>query len=223
MASNLQAYRVFSVVELLEAILLETELRTLLTSATRVCHLWHDVIETSPRLQAVLFFDPWEVKRKKPFKNPFIDSDIWPDFFRKYIGVDSPKLSDKLRAYLREDASWRRMLIHQPPTSNLSVLYRPSAQRVWPEGKVDSTHQTTCDHPFLLGTLAEFLKCRGFTVYPQPLLFCDGNWAVTGEFSNGTNPLYPDTSVEGGGPIKVGWVTYCGHGYAISTGAIFRG
>ncbi|RAL15382.1 uncharacterized protein BO97DRAFT_411517 [Aspergillus homomorphus CBS 101889] len=58
MTSTAQTHRVFLVYELLEAILLLTDPRTLLTSAQRVCHFWHDLIQDSLEIQRALYFKP---------------------------------------------------------------------------------------------------------------------------------------------------------------------
>ncbi|KAJ6443027.1 Histone-lysine N-methyltransferase EZH2 [Purpureocillium lavendulum] len=56
MASAPQA--VLSTAELLEAILLDVDMRTLLVSAPRVCRRWHAVVASSPALQRALFLHP---------------------------------------------------------------------------------------------------------------------------------------------------------------------
>ena len=50
--------RVLGTIELLEAILLHLDIRTLLTSAQRVCITWHDLTTSSPLLQRRLFLTP---------------------------------------------------------------------------------------------------------------------------------------------------------------------
>lgn len=46
------------IAELLEAVLLELDMRTLLVSAQRVSKHWHAVIKHSPRIQQALFYTP---------------------------------------------------------------------------------------------------------------------------------------------------------------------
>ncbi|OJJ30464.1 hypothetical protein ASPWEDRAFT_46060 [Aspergillus wentii DTO 134E9] len=55
-------HKAFLIPEILENILLHTDMCTLLTSAQRVCHHWHNLITESHNLQAALFFKP--TKRK---------------------------------------------------------------------------------------------------------------------------------------------------------------
>ena len=52
MTAQAKQHKIFSIPEMLEAILLHTDMCTLLTSAQRVCHYWHDLIKESPSLQA---------------------------------------------------------------------------------------------------------------------------------------------------------------------------
>ncbi|KAA8642797.1 uncharacterized protein ATNIH1004_009549 [Aspergillus tanneri] len=133
MASNKQPHRIFYIVEILEEILLQTEIRTLLISATTVCHFWRNVIQGSSDLQATLFFKPSK-KRRRRNQNPFIQTDLWPDVFLRrhsmspnrpsHDEIDMYPIMDpnKENAYLRNEASWRRMLLYQPPTPYIAVL-----------------------------------------------------------------------------------------------------
>ncbi|KAL4954382.1 hypothetical protein BDW69DRAFT_163300, partial [Aspergillus filifer] len=52
------ANRVLETPELLEMILVQTDMRTLLISAQRVCRTWKALIDHSPSLQRALFFTP---------------------------------------------------------------------------------------------------------------------------------------------------------------------
>lgn len=121
---------------MLELILLSLDMRTLLISAQRVCHKWHNLIQVSHSLQAALFFKP--VKYKLPrgtqrLRNPLVEEIIWPKFirtrgeqtclFHMYCTLDLPRMNKKKeKAYLRENASWRRMLLQQPPTSIVGII-----------------------------------------------------------------------------------------------------
>ncbi|KKK26829.1 hypothetical protein ARAM_003392 [Aspergillus rambellii] len=126
--------KVFDITELLEAILLETDMRTLLTSAQRVSRRWHALIQDSSALQMMLFFRPaqakgaWESQRRKT--NPLIKEFLWDGLFRRqptrYYGElmrDFSRMHAKTeRMYLRKQASWKRMLLHQPPTVRLGFV-----------------------------------------------------------------------------------------------------
>ena len=128
--------KVFLIPEILEMILLETDTRTLLTSAQRVCHKWHCLIKQSTALQAALFFKP--VKYTLPrgvsaIRNPFLTDDIWPWFCAKYVhrfkappvegGVKIAQIDDEYsERFAREGASWKRMLFQQPPRSCIGLV-----------------------------------------------------------------------------------------------------
>lgn len=112
--------------ETLELILAQMDVRTLLLSQ-RVCRRWRDLIEHSSRLQKVLLFQPRKcngVPRSHPLdENPFVKDFVWPQMIR-YFGwmnhdkhsTNNPELAARKKdAFLRNEASWRRMLIEHPP------------------------------------------------------------------------------------------------------------
>jgi hypothetical protein len=125
--------------ELLENILLHLPHRTLL-HAQRVSRGFQTLIITSPTIQHSLFF------RAKPV-SPIAPSVTWeqnlllyqafPEWFQllpsslhyihkiKGAGVfghlDWNKSEERKRAYARPEASWRRMLVVQPPATLLEV------------------------------------------------------------------------------------------------------
>ncbi|OAQ66782.1 hypothetical protein VFPPC_14379 [Pochonia chlamydosporia 170] len=145
---------VLNTVELLEAILLDLDIHTLLVSAPRVCQRWNFVIKESLSLQQALFFQPNDVplgnekdhgQIQPKMQNPFL-KDVFPAWFQHtnafnedgnslgssrttignrqimkgYMMFQDTKLY-KMNMYapdnpfLRPCASWRRMLISQPP------------------------------------------------------------------------------------------------------------
>ncbi|KAL6885660.1 hypothetical protein GGI43DRAFT_419052 [Trichoderma evansii] len=114
--------------ELLEQILLQVDMRTLLTSAQRVSQAWHRMVYKSPLLQQHLFLLP-ALKSTKKTKNPLL-AEKFPHWFC------SPNDTDDLSAlgfgpsdlesydiarqgrnesYHFKEASWRKMLPRQPP------------------------------------------------------------------------------------------------------------
>ncbi|KAK4166861.1 hypothetical protein QBC43DRAFT_312553 [Cladorrhinum sp. PSN259] len=150
----------FSAVELLEQILLELDMATLLTVAQRVHSHWRKVINTSSAIQQHLFFRPISVPTSScpsPVQNPLLESHFWP-FFRTWAPKPRtaiwqhrdrilplsfrptgelsaeilwralPNFSDmsnsKRRqvALTRADASWRRMLVSQPPPRRIGRM-----------------------------------------------------------------------------------------------------
>lgn len=79
-------HKAFLINEILEMFLIQTDMQTLLISAQRVCHRWHDLIQDSADLQAALFFKP--VRYELPrgilgIRNPLLDKFIWPWFCSK--------------------------------------------------------------------------------------------------------------------------------------------
>ncbi|KAK6824955.1 Regulator of G protein signaling superfamily [Apiospora arundinis] len=148
--------------ELLEAILLYVDERTLLVSAQRVSQHWRAVIAVSPSLQWKLFLRPDDraATALAPRKNPLLAKafpfcfDDWPNGVlltpqngtRALLWAKSdttaaeppvlgrrranpwyplpqwPHLRARREAFRRPDASWRRMLVHQPPVLLSNVL-----------------------------------------------------------------------------------------------------
>lgn len=122
----------FATVELLELILLEIDTQTLLTSANRVSRYWHNVIQQSVQLQTKLFLRsllvPQQDDDNKHNKQGQVSAAICTNTlllsrFQDLLGNNkSPKDnngdSDKIS---RPEASWRRMLLQQPPVRKLGV------------------------------------------------------------------------------------------------------
>ncbi|KAI9930910.1 hypothetical protein ASPWEDRAFT_167135 [Aspergillus wentii DTO 134E9] len=131
-----QEHHIFSITEILEAILLHTDNVTLLTSAQRVCRHWHRLIQGSHALQCALFFKPTNKPYclgQKRIQNPLIEENLWPQYFREelrtrprgiiYKERQFPVIdAGKERAYLYVKASWKRMFTHQPPTSHVGII-----------------------------------------------------------------------------------------------------
>ncbi|RAH76003.1 hypothetical protein BO86DRAFT_405057 [Aspergillus japonicus CBS 114.51] len=109
-------HRIFCIPELVEQILLQMDMQTLLIS-TRVCYLWHDLISKSQAMQTSLFFQPAEntPQGERRTINPLIIQKIWPEY------LTSSNTCHR-EYYERPEASWRRMLLHQPPTAKLCLL-----------------------------------------------------------------------------------------------------
>ncbi|KAJ5999918.1 hypothetical protein N7481_000327 [Penicillium waksmanii] len=116
------------------------DMATLLTSQ-RVCHMWADLIRGSKTLQQDLYFLPSshegndEPRYRNPLlaeKFPFLKQLVnlnndqnagfwnwrpwgheWEDI--KLRNLDLLRSPSKQEQYIRPEASWRRMLTHQPP------------------------------------------------------------------------------------------------------------
>ena len=109
--------------EILEAILLLIDQRTLLLSQ-RVCRRWNEVILDSSRLQIKLCFRPARFERNNdhiPLEHQWnmMVQDLARPILTYYSGAGLPDEYridlNKKDAFLREEASWRRLLLHQPP------------------------------------------------------------------------------------------------------------
>ncbi|KAF3766915.1 hypothetical protein M406DRAFT_350321 [Cryphonectria parasitica EP155] len=110
-------------VELLELILLQLDFQTILTSASRVCHDWNNVIRGSPKLQAFLFFRPERPAlsnlrcHEEIRTNPLVDDKL-NQLMATTPGDSHPSQLDR---FLQADASWRRMLVQQPAPLKMGV------------------------------------------------------------------------------------------------------
>ncbi|KAK7931462.1 hypothetical protein PG985_002174 [Apiospora marii] len=124
--------RVVAPTELLEALLLGMDMRTLLTVAQRVCRRWHHLIWTSPSLQKALFFEPdHAVPSTNPLRNPLLAEifTVWFDHNHNPSTERGPRTKDhhyykdiraspfakKLDVVLHKNATWKQMLVQQPP------------------------------------------------------------------------------------------------------------
>ncbi|KAJ5120319.1 uncharacterized protein N7515_009707 [Penicillium bovifimosum] len=136
-------HSIFLINELLENILLHMDTRTLLTSAQRVSRTWNIMIKTSTKLQETLFFEPSKASNSNPtqrHRNPLLEDILWAQFLLKQQTSSSSSSSSSsnptavsrlplhksdhrnLKPFLRKTASWRQMLLQQPPTSSIGVL-----------------------------------------------------------------------------------------------------
>ncbi|KAL4874560.1 hypothetical protein BJY04DRAFT_225873 [Aspergillus karnatakaensis] len=132
---DLSTTKALSTAEILEMILSFTDMRTLLTSAQRVCHIWKALIANSPSLQKALFFTPLEpsewdadVEGCMGQLNPLL-STAFPSLFPpadgdekrsrwcglKFTDFSMAQSDSSMAQFTRPDASWRRMLVQQPP------------------------------------------------------------------------------------------------------------
>ncbi|KAF7588582.1 hypothetical protein BBP40_005501 [Aspergillus hancockii] len=122
--------------EILEAILLELDMRTLLTSAQRVCQAWKTLITESPSIQQALFFQPVADQTDSTMIkrcNPLL-AENFPQFFSdmqnlaaippeiSLLSLEFAKDPTRRAAFLYEKASWRQMLIQQPPVRALAKI-----------------------------------------------------------------------------------------------------
>ncbi|CAI7604105.1 unnamed protein product [Penicillium pancosmium] len=137
-ANGSHQQRALEVPEIVTLILRQMDMGTLLTSQ-RVCHMWADLIRESKSLQQDLYFLPTihEDNKALRYRNPllaekfqFLNSLVDLNDEHKYAfegtrvcewsdislrNLDLLKSATKQEQYMRPEASWRRMLTHQPP------------------------------------------------------------------------------------------------------------
>lgn len=121
--------RVLNTSELLEIILEALDPQTLLTSATRVCRYWNIFIRDSLDLQRALFVLPERQSyglqpRANPLLLPYIErlSLTKPHAVDVYSLIDAKgNTRDKNDKFLRTEATWRHMLVQQPPATKLGI------------------------------------------------------------------------------------------------------
>ncbi|KAF9883078.1 hypothetical protein FE257_004112 [Aspergillus nanangensis] len=117
--------------EVLEHILLGLDMRTLL-QAQRVSTTWHRVINRSHRIQERLFYRPVQATAGDPHqtrkRNQLLEQIIWPRLQSLsergvlYQGLGDFYISQCSEdPILRSEASWRQMLIQQPPAVHVCV------------------------------------------------------------------------------------------------------
>jgi hypothetical protein len=126
--------RVFATPELLEAILIQLTPLNHLLHAQLISRTFHTVIANSPKLQQLLFFRTNTSRNPKDWSiNPLLRQHFLPwsapasgrfdsrdyDVLRRMDWTKSPATCD---AFLRPEASWRNMLLMQPPPKSLKVV-----------------------------------------------------------------------------------------------------
>ncbi|KAL2074674.1 hypothetical protein VTL71DRAFT_8453 [Oculimacula yallundae] len=141
------AHQVFSTPELLENVLCRLSFHDLLVNAPRVNRTWSAIVESSPSIQKTLFFLPafgsalpqpcpvlryssetrfvdrrmrnWDTDATKQGKR--ILRNEWPDVsgFKPYNR--NLASSTRKEAVGRQNASWRKMLLIQPPIKECHV------------------------------------------------------------------------------------------------------
>ncbi|KAJ5585004.1 uncharacterized protein N7459_004804 [Penicillium hispanicum] len=112
--------------ELLETTLLLLDEQTLLL-AQRVCRGWWNCIRQSVAIQQALFFQPTRSSHTSRRRNPLLETHFpywFPADDRSSVRTahgakDMQQFLERKSTYLRPDASWRRMLVQQPPVYSL--------------------------------------------------------------------------------------------------------
>ncbi|KAJ6508668.1 hypothetical protein C8R45DRAFT_1208302 [Mycena sanguinolenta] len=124
--------------ELLERILAQLPIRDLLVLAPLVSKTWH-AVTLSPTLQRVLFLEPDPLAlASERTQNPLLMEAFSPFFPSRegstsYPGWSSLKDIETMLwsrapdAFKREEASWRRMLVSQPPAQTMIIEQKISS------------------------------------------------------------------------------------------------
>jgi hypothetical protein len=144
-AASLATHQALAIPEILECILLHLPLRDILSSAQRVNTLFRGIIDFSVSLQTALFFKPSFPKISVPnpllpYSSHSIFIDLRPHASPPFVSlkhlVDFPWPSDpgeslpqlswsswikNKEVWERRGASWRRMLVVQPPIIELEL------------------------------------------------------------------------------------------------------
>ncbi|KAF7377265.1 F-box domain protein [Mycena sanguinolenta] len=120
--------------ELLELTLTHLPMRDLLVTAPLVSKMWQ-ALTLTPTLQRLLFFQPDTSSDQA--ENPLL-VEMFPPFFApggpnrwswpNSKAIESMPWSKSPDAFKRPDASWRRMLVTQPPARRLVITERCHAR-----------------------------------------------------------------------------------------------
>ncbi|KAF8187906.1 hypothetical protein K438DRAFT_1420560, partial [Mycena galopus ATCC 62051] len=119
---------VMSTPELVELTLSHLPMRDLLVTVPLVSKTWQ-AITLTPALQRALFFLP-QLTASKRVRNPLLIENFHPFFAREAPncrGWPDAKAIQKMPwskasdAFRRPEASWRRMLVTQPPSQSMVV------------------------------------------------------------------------------------------------------
>ncbi|KAJ5746649.1 hypothetical protein N7520_011831 [Penicillium odoratum] len=153
--------------EILEMILAQVDMRTLLTSQ-RVCRNWVAVISKSPSIQKALFFTPiqdseWGMEKKilnpllmetflfifsnkdrrnccgvEVSVNPYEENPPWGRIYDysvllprnsktccglNFYHLTMAKDASTMARFVHKDATWRKMLVRQPPILEIGLLH----------------------------------------------------------------------------------------------------
>ncbi|KAL4810920.1 hypothetical protein BDV18DRAFT_155533 [Aspergillus unguis] len=110
----------------LECILLQLDIFTIFTSQ-RVCKHWKETIEHSAAIQTHLFLKAEPQGKAKRIYNPLLHAFVRRFWVPGPIPFGTSQMLDgyfqytnkkAMAAFSRVDASWRKMLVQQPPNTN---------------------------------------------------------------------------------------------------------
>ncbi|KAJ7445064.1 hypothetical protein FB451DRAFT_1293260 [Mycena latifolia] len=189
---------VMSTPELVELTLAQLPMRDLLVTAPLVCKMWQ-AITLSPTLQRTLFFQA--DSKSERVQNPLLVEMFGPFFAPGGLnpGSRGPGNAKSIMAmpwskapaaFKRADASWRRMLVMQPPAQTMVVT---ESSHGW--GGVSQRRAVLNDLSLRMGTLYDIAVPLIDRVVSS---FCI-HW-------------HSDTETEGDLTLAVGYVVQCSMG-----------
>jgi hypothetical protein len=128
--------QVFNIPELLENILMRLPITTVLVNVQRVCKLWRDTVQQSSALQRALYFNPKQLSRSGQ-KSQIRHVNPYGDL------ISTKEHSNRTYAFDRADASWRHMLIVQPPVPMRLFRYTKTLrfQEIHSKEILETVHQ----------------------------------------------------------------------------------
>ncbi|KAJ5359510.1 uncharacterized protein N7496_011923 [Penicillium cataractarum] len=112
---------VLGTTELLEAIMLQLDMRSIL-KVQQVCQRWKQIITHSIQLQQALCFKPAKANAKCCTTNPLIEEIVLPQLLLRSRNFIIPGKYPNFEPCFRKEASWRKMLPQQTPTSTIGVI-----------------------------------------------------------------------------------------------------
>lgn len=123
---QLASNKVLTSPEIVENILLHSDLRTVLR-AQKTCQTWNNAIQEFLSIQKHLFFKPTGDIDSERIPNPLLDQaflSFFPQVRRKLSvrHLDIVRNLHKAEAYIREEASWRRIIVQQSASNGLALL-----------------------------------------------------------------------------------------------------
>lgn len=179
---------VLSKPELIEAILLQLPMKDLLIHAQLVNKDFYSIITQFPSLQRKLFFvakpviipgisrgsnapgpEDWEINPllRESFPPWFLNHASMPGQFEQSGISELRKLdwtssTEKTAAYARREASWRRMLVTQPPIRSLGIVKSASTQG----GTFENTGKIILESGIKMGLMFDLVEMHMISCSP---------------------------------------------------------
>jgi hypothetical protein len=163
------AHQLLHIPLILENIILHLSIRDILVNAQRVNQTWRSIISSYTSIQRALFLKPWatsDITPPESMLNPLLE-ELFPIWFRDRgcrwpaeTGLDWSSDVEKMRIFMRKEASWRQMLPVQPPAEFLSIVRSTD----WRGGSSKIVGQIPCIDGLRMGTLYDLTNDVGWGV-----------------------------------------------------------